>query len=468
MSLQNNDINQYGAEDFERYYSGKMTEQEMHALEKAALDDPFLSDALDGYAYTKTPVADINELRSKLVKKEDDKKVIWYKRKTVAPVLKIAAVLILVTGIGLLIFKNNSTEKENQLATITDKNDNTEGLSNNWYNADSSVISQDRQLAVIEPSANAADRQGLTQSKQPGTIEPVTANGNKLAQESVSLPSQGYSVNPGTDKDYDYYRDDASKKERKAGSENALSKGTTLRGKITDGNGSPVAFATIVDKKNNTGTQANMQGEFEFIAHDSIAKVDVNAVGYATVSRELRNDSSANNLVLLEKDNTLKEVVVTSAFQTKRTLRSQSSNVQNVSSETLNTVPASGVNNTIAGKVAGAQVKSQSSKVEEINTRDSKSVNRVAVTNAIPQNGWQQFNKYVNDSLKTVLQLGPSTVSTEVQLSFDVNDKGEPIDINVKRSLCSPCDEEAVRIIKNGPGWKLNKKRKKANVIVRF
>lgn len=56
----------------------------------------------------------------------------------------------------------------------------------------------------------------------------------------------------------------------------------------------------------------------------------------------------------------IKEVVVTTAYQVKRSLRSQTSNVQNITQEQLNTVRASNINNAMAGKVAGVQVLSQS------------------------------------------------------------------------------------------------------------
>ena len=38
----------YNRENLLRYISGKMSPAEMHALEKAALEDPFLADALEG------------------------------------------------------------------------------------------------------------------------------------------------------------------------------------------------------------------------------------------------------------------------------------------------------------------------------------------------------------------------------------------------------------------------------------
>ena len=56
----------------------------------------------------------------------------------------------------------------------------------------------------------------------------------------------------------------------------------------------------------------------------------------------------------------LKEVVVTSAFGIKRTARSTASNVQNLTGDQVNTIQQVNINNALAGKVAGAQVRSQS------------------------------------------------------------------------------------------------------------
>ena len=47
MKLENDNID---VELLERYFSGKLNVSEMHELEKAALDDPFLQEAMDGYA----------------------------------------------------------------------------------------------------------------------------------------------------------------------------------------------------------------------------------------------------------------------------------------------------------------------------------------------------------------------------------------------------------------------------------
>ena len=174
-----------------------------------------------------------------------------------------------------------------------------------------------------------------------------------------------------------------------------------------------------------------MNGLFAFKSNDTAPLVAVNAIGYNPLTWKLNADSAENNIVLTETVQTLKEVVVTSAFQTKRTLRSTSSNQTSVAPE-------------------------------------NKNIQRVTITNAIPVKGWQHFNNYVNDSLKTLQQLTPVSVSAEVLVTFNINHKGEPVDIHVQKSLCSICEEEAIRIIKYGPIFKLNNKRKKAHAVVKF
>ena len=65
----------YTADDFARYYAGNMEAKEMHALEKAALEDPFLADALEGYAHTAAATAEVQNLRAALTKRTTRKKV---------------------------------------------------------------------------------------------------------------------------------------------------------------------------------------------------------------------------------------------------------------------------------------------------------------------------------------------------------------------------------------------------------
>src|SRR5215217_1795365 len=92
----------YTAADFSKYHSGGMSAAEMHRLEKAALDDPFLADALDGYAHTKTGRQDVQALRRRLQKRVQRVHVLYSKKQLF---VSVAALFILVAGFGWLATK---------------------------------------------------------------------------------------------------------------------------------------------------------------------------------------------------------------------------------------------------------------------------------------------------------------------------------------------------------------------------
>lgn len=91
----------YSAADFERYYRGTMSPGERHALEKAALEDPFLADALEGYAFTATPADDLAAIRQALQGKEQKRRVLPF------PLARIAALFVLVIGAAALVLYLN-------------------------------------------------------------------------------------------------------------------------------------------------------------------------------------------------------------------------------------------------------------------------------------------------------------------------------------------------------------------------
>lgn len=65
----NNAYRFYSADEISRYLSGRMTAHEMHELEKAALRDPMLADAIDGYrkANPKTSAANLEYIKTKIL-----------------------------------------------------------------------------------------------------------------------------------------------------------------------------------------------------------------------------------------------------------------------------------------------------------------------------------------------------------------------------------------------------------------
>ena len=84
-----------------------------------------------------------------------------------------------------------------------------------------------------------------------------------------------------------------------------------------------------------------------------------------------------------------------------------------------------------------------------------------------PAECWTSYNDYIVSNLKSPEDLHMKPISGEVELSFDINKDGEPVNIAVVKSLCDKCDDEAIRLLKEGPKWK-KKKKGKGKIAIRF
>src|SRR5882724_54841 len=102
MSEKEKNTGSYNASVIEKYLQGKLSAAEMHAIEKAALDDPFLADAIEGMdlALQKNNQSlhdDVAELQERL------KKRISGNKRKVSPLISMrnwwqaAAVLVILT-----------------------------------------------------------------------------------------------------------------------------------------------------------------------------------------------------------------------------------------------------------------------------------------------------------------------------------------------------------------------------------
>jgi TonB-dependent SusC/RagA subfamily outer membrane receptor len=131
-----------------------------------------------------------------------------------------------------------------------------------------------------------------------------------------------------------------------------------VTGKVIEKNGLAVPFASIVVSGTKAGVNADANGAYSIRVKENVSLL-VSATGFNTTTVNV--GKLVNIIIVLDKnDNNLKEVVVTGAFNTKRTARSTASGVQTVTAEQLNVARVANINNALAGKVAGVQVRSQS------------------------------------------------------------------------------------------------------------
>jgi TonB family protein len=91
----------------------------------------------------------------------------------------------------------------------------------------------------------------------------------------------------------------------------------------------------------------------------------------------------------------------------------------------------------------------------------------VMVYEAEPAYGWVAFGQYLEKN--KVIPAGADNISGNVVVSFEVNKKGDLSNYKIEQSLSKIHDEEAIRLIKQGPSWKLRSGRKaRVTVMVKF
>ncbi|HEU0063782.1 MAG TPA: hypothetical protein VFQ58_02080, partial [Flavisolibacter sp.] len=214
--------NNYTYKDIQRYHSGEMSAEEMHQLEKAALNDPFLSDALEGYKNSHNAEGDLNTLKTRIKEKANKKtSIAWINRNN--NWLKVAAVLLLIAIGGWFFVISNkssnkniaihqdSTTKTNQLTTsrsFSEPKDTTKNYNDSisGYAYHTEIKKQVHKIFDRKAASNSV---ALNKSLQPKNelrnnevtsapiksneiIEPVNKNDNlkgKAAQESKDLRS---------------------------------------------------------------------------------------------------------------------------------------------------------------------------------------------------------------------------------------------------------------------------------------
>lgn len=365
------DVKNYTATDIERYHSGVLSATERHALEKAALDDPFLADALEGYAFTQTPAADVGGLEQRLQQRIEGEK----KRRGLFYIgnnwMKIAALFVLIAGGGWLVAGLFSTDK-------------TETLAGN----------KEVQKAPAVVTTEAAQDSVMVYTDAPAIV-PSPSSPQPSAPQKEQAPERSGAAPP-----------DAIARQK--------SKPDVM-------NIPPATFSTATADSARDQVYAARERSFSEAERKQDALFNKEAASNDKFKSSVpaRLDTLRNFNVAMKRDTTgLSEVVVV-GYGTARKKSTAAGRAQGLVMDTLE-----------------------------------------------PANGWRYFDDYVASNLKEPVEVKAKGTRGEVELAFEVNKEGEPVNISVTKSLCEKCDEEAVRLLKEGPKWK--KAKKKGRVKIKF
>ena len=94
----------------------------------------------------------------------------------------------------------------------------------------------------------------------------------------------------------------------------------------------------------------------------------------------------------------------------------------------------------------------------------SKSIATVAPAASAPIGGWAKLDTYISDHNK----LAASKPDKFVQLSFIIDNEGKPSDIKVEKGISKEFDDEAIRLIKEGPKWEQTKQTSRITYTISF
>ena len=162
-----------------------------------------------------------------------------------------------------------------------------------------------------------------------------------------------------------------------------------ISGVVLDQTGLPVPGAAVLESGTSNGTTTGLDGSFTLTVSDPAASIEVNCLGYNTVTLPV-GSRTVFNLTLEEEAVALEGTVVT-ALGIRRDEKALSYNVQEVSSDMLTDVKNANFINALSGKVAGVTINSSSSGVggaSKVVLRGNKSIsqssNALYVIDGIP------------------------------------------------------------------------------------
>ena len=417
----NNKNKIYTATDFAKYHAGTMPAKEMYALEKAALEDDFLADALEGYAFTKTEEVDLAAIKNTLTSKNDTAKVVSITSKN--NWLRYAAAAVIVLGLGTLFYTVNNKAEEKSFANKEVKAKvPVDSFSN--IQAENSVVKADS--AQVSENINSNQTLSLTPPPQ-FPIKSTPPSENQLEVTPLALVQNPINRN----------LDINTTRDNNGFNSNQLNS-NVFQNNLDNRTGGPKQIAN--NRNINTANNRSVQNNNSAISYpaakpigDDFAKFKVNDTTYLNAIAKNEDREKDKEVVKIaerkaEEKSQMEEVVVTGYANAKK--------AKQVTSATTNTSA-----DAIAGKVAGVQVSANTTSAPKGRMDENK-----FIVNYQPLT---EFKNYVQKNIKPIFDTKGNEIKGKVILSFKTNKKGQPYKIKVVQSLASKCDDEAIALLKN-------------------
>ncbi len=420
--------------DLERYRRGNMTPAEMHAFEKRALHDPFLADAMEGAEQISPEdfAHDLQELTAKLASTEkiniaasvaapaevqSTKPWVWPQR--------IAASVLLLVGIfwigNQLIPEDSSQLVLNKEVVPSEKKEEPTPATSPSEDSIETKLAEQPSLPVKEATKGIAvqkEKVIAKKSEENTTNETIVAT-QSSASETESAPVQASKPTADDNAGFKMELDKSVAQAEQKADIQELSRAKRsfslsspvispqdkskvvinfIKGQVTSlEDGTPLPGVNVLVKGTLIGTVTNMDGFFQLpnVAPDQ--KLVFSFIGLQ--SKEVEATQPQLNVALAPDVSQLSEVVVT------------------------------GVRNR--------------------DDMDQAPILKLAV----PEGGLKAYDAYLDNNLQFPKEALAQKVKGKVAIRFTVRVDGSLDEFRVVKSLGSGCDEEVIRLVKEGPEW---------------
>lgn len=492
-----------------KYLNGELDARAMHELERRALDDPFLMDALEGYEHAQSDQqANLDELSERL-QKRTDKKVI---RMIPWGPMSIAASVLILLGAGILFLTKKSAQPVKQdIALFERPNAPAEkslavpqaGATGNNTAKDSTgvgnIASNDKKLTGRAYYKSSADNSVANKDiAEPPALAETQFSSPKFAGAPVKKKDTSYSVNEYS-MGYNAKQPD------------------TFNNKITYKRAAPANTDQIIPSRVNGVTINTPQGRDKAREDEAKRLLGVNE-DHTDV---LKQNLSVNKARQTDTGDLDEKVIGSQTSKISRNGQASPGLIAQGSQPITQSNDGSG--RTISGHIKskddgqpiiGATVKvvgkpfgvvsdvngkyilknvpdnaslivsyigynAMKTKVTQADTLDvalfpnNASLSEVVVTSkepvvyeiAQPTQGWVAFKKYVDEKA-----VSPDSKTGKVHLSFTIGANGDVSNIQVTKSLSKDADQKAIDIVKSNGNWypATDRKPQKVKLTIKF
>ena len=425
-------------EDFEKYFGDGLSEPARHDLEHHSLEDGFEAEAMEGWDEVSVEVAraDLAEIRERLLPAK--KSFYWMKIAAAVAVLVVASVVVLINfnqqpatlAQDSRVEPSPVPKEEAMKAAPPPEEAGNETISEPIADGtleiveeaieifeESTPIAEDKasapELEIFENMRVAAPRlQARTEVTQDLTVADPAVSELAMVESEAEAPVQvldameqdqapvGYG--PGQQR-YSTVADDRLDIQSKD-----KWSSRQIHGNVFDEEGQIVSNARVALSGTPIRAVSDVGGKFEMAVPDSIDAPTLvfSSSGFDPLNYSIR-DLDTFDVVMARED----QPGFINAYPSTRAARKRTENAA----------------------------------IEAYDEAD--------FVRASPEGGYRKFEKYLKKHTRLPQEARQSGVKGTVLLTVELNEKGEITDISVKRGLGNGCDEEAIRIVQEGPSW---------------